>query len=77
MQTTGNPTRLSSCQSQLDMARLESDALGVRCPFAEQLGQCSRIGLHLPLEDRPSSIIVDANAGLSLRHIQSDILLQP
>ncbi|MER8830955.1 ATP-binding protein [Mesorhizobium sp. M0938] len=40
----------------------------VRCAFAEQLGQCSRIGLHFPLEDRPSTLIDDANARLPLRH---------
>ncbi|KQU97089.1 hypothetical protein ASD12_21970 [Mesorhizobium sp. Root102] len=42
----GNPTRLSSCQCQLEMATVVSGALGVRWEFAEQLGQCSRIGLH-------------------------------
>ena len=55
-------------------AGLKADALGVGRTLTKKFGQGSWVGLGFPFEDTPARLVDNADRGLLLRDVPSDVL---
>jgi hypothetical protein len=56
-------------------AGLEADAFRSRCPLADNLGQRTRVGWDLALEQHSAVLVDNAHRRLLLGHVQSNVML--